>query len=270
MKEDWIGVDLGNTRAKAWCFYAGGSERRFIVPVADADWTEKLLKWRRQVVPPGTADSPSVLWWIASVNREGVSQLQSLLGNASVTAQDRVRLLTHTDVPLPTSLENPELVGIDRLLAAWAAWQALHAPLLVVDAGTAITIDWVDAEPRFRGGAILPGFEMQLAALAEGTSGLKNAVTQLQRRAVNHDGCDHRFPGTNTADAIAAGVYGAVVAAVNAFGQQVTRIAGSPPRVVMTGGALQGINRLDQQPVMHVPNIMRQGLLALRTLHTSS
>lgn len=270
MKEDWIGVDLGNTRAKAWCFYADGRERRFSVPVADADWAEKLLKWRRHVVLPETGHSTGILWWVASVNREGVSQLQTMLGNASVTAQDRLRLLTHTDVPLPTSLENPELVGIDRLLAAWAAWQALHAPLLVVDAGTAITIDWVDAEPRFRGGAILPGFEMQLAALADGTSGLKNAVIQLQRRAVNHDGCDHRYPGTNTADAIAAGVYGAVVAAVNAFRQQVTGIAGSPPRIVMTGGALQGINHLDQQPVMHVPNILRQGLLALRTQRPST
>ena len=66
-------------------------------------------------------------------------------------------------IPLLTALPRPDLTGPDRLLAAWTA-SVLHGqPVIVVDLGTATTVDAVDADGFFLGGAILPGLGLAAA-----------------------------------------------------------------------------------------------------------
>jgi len=71
-------------------------------------------------------------------------------------------LVVGRDLPLPldTKLEHPESVGVDRLCAAVAAFDRLGVACVVADFGTAITIDCIDDEGVFLGGAILPGLGM--------------------------------------------------------------------------------------------------------------
>jgi type III pantothenate kinase len=78
----------------------------------------------------------------------------------------RQRQLTHRHVPLG---DLPDHVGIDRALAAWAAWTRSAGPVLVVDAGTALTLTLVAGDGRFVGGRILAGVQLQLQALHRGT-----------------------------------------------------------------------------------------------------
>jgi len=78
----------------------------------------------------------------------------------------RQRQLTNRDVPLAAL---PDHVGIDRALAAWAAWTQARGPVMVVDAGTALTLTVVDAQGRFLGGRIQAGADLQLQALHRGT-----------------------------------------------------------------------------------------------------
>ena len=79
--------------------------------------------------------------------------------------------LTADDLPLEVRLEHPEHIGMDRLAAATAAAQ-LRAPrraALVVDSGSAITVDYLSAEGVFMGGAILPGLGLAARALHQFT-----------------------------------------------------------------------------------------------------
>jgi type III pantothenate kinase len=78
----------------------------------------------------------------------------------------RQRQLTNRDVPLAAL---PDHVGIDRALAAWGAWTQARGPVMVVDAGTALTLTVVDAQGRFLGGRIQAGADLQLQALHRGT-----------------------------------------------------------------------------------------------------
>src|SRR5580765_5049704 len=67
---------------------------------------------------------------------------------------------------LEFALEHREQVGVDRVVNAIAAWEKLGRACVIVDMGTATTIDVVDGDGRFAGGAILPGIHTALAGLA--------------------------------------------------------------------------------------------------------
>jgi len=96
-------------------------------------------------------------------------------------------------------------------------------PLLVVDAGSAITVDVVSADGVFQGGAILPGFAASAIALARISPKLPQIdVTQISSAA---------YPGRNTEEALAAGVYWGAVGAV----RQCYEMA-CASHIVLTGG----------------------------------
>ena len=69
-------------------------------------------------------------------------------------------------------VEQPEELGADRIVNAVAAWEQIHAPLIVIDFGTAITFDCVGAGPAYLGGTIHPGIGISLDALASRTAKL--------------------------------------------------------------------------------------------------
>ena len=76
------------------------------------------------------------------------------------------------DVPVEVRTENPSRTGIDRILNIAAAYEQMGKACVVVDAGTAVTVDCCDDRGEFLGGAIAPGLEMMLDALHEKTAGL--------------------------------------------------------------------------------------------------
>ncbi len=105
-----------------------------------------------------------------SVNPAALAALE----NAIDSAIDQQVLAVGRDLPLPmaTDLPAPESVGTDRLCAAVAAFDRLGDACIIADFGTAITIDCVNDQGMFLGGAILPGVGLAAAALASQTAQL--------------------------------------------------------------------------------------------------
>ncbi len=105
----------------------------------------------------------------------------SSVAKVDVEVEDYLRrrfpryLRLSVDTPLPVTLGygSPETLGLDRLAAAVGAWSLYPGkPVFVVDAGTCITADLVDAAGCFRGGNISPGIDMRLKAMHHYTAGL--------------------------------------------------------------------------------------------------
>jgi hypothetical protein len=107
-----------------------------------------------------------------------------------------VVLATAKTIPQPTALLRPDLTGPDRLLAGWAAARLHGRPVIIVDLGTATTVDAVDADGFFLGGAILPGLALGAHALAEGTARLPRVELELPSEAI----------GVDTATALQSGI----------------------------------------------------------------
>ncbi len=143
---------------------------------------------------------------------------------------------------------NPRQLGPDRWAALVAAWQACASACVVVNAGTALTVDSLDAGGRFLGGLIAPGVATMLASLTSNTAGLPG------------DPGEHCAFPTRTADAMTTGAIDAAVGAiVRARGRLEERHGAPVPLVVSGGGAPRLLPHLDGD-VRHREHLVLEGL----------
>ncbi len=151
---------------------------------------------------------------------------------------------------------NPAQLGADRWASLVAArHRSLTTDLfppacVVVNAGTAVTIDCLDAEGTFRGGLILPGMRLMLRALAENTAALKGAPGEFRE-----------FPD-NTADALYSGAMQAVCGAIEQMRRQIDTNP-AQVRIYLAGGAAPEIALHVNPPVEVIDHLVLEGVLAL-------
>jgi len=164
------------------------------------------------------------------------------------------RQLTWEDLPLEVRVEEPPRVGIDRLLNAVAAncLRDPEQPAIVVDLGTAGTVDLVAADGAFEGGAILPGTSLWAQALHSGTSSLPEFdVAALQEPVA--------AVGKSTDGAIAAGLFWGTVGAIGELIERISRQCQQSPQLFVTGGAASHIVKhlsVAGVPARHVPTMV--------------
>jgi type III pantothenate kinase len=166
---------------------------------------------------------------------------------------------------LESAVDAPRRVGVDRLLNAVAAnvLRGPRQPAVIVDSGTATTIDFVDGRGVFRGGAILPGFELAAKSLHEYTA-LLPLVT------VDELATEPRVPlGANTHAAICSGLYWGQVGAVRELAARLSEprqanSPGDPPLILLSGGGAELL--AEQFPAARwEPHLSLQGLVLAGT-----
>lgn len=138
-----------------------------------------------------------------------------------------MRLTPDTPLPVRVDYTTPTTLGADRVAAAVGAWADYAGrPILVVDAGTAVTYDFVDAEGTYHGGNIAPGISMELRALHEFTARLPLVPFPENMPAL----CSELF-GRDTRTAIALGAVYSVVSSIHYYRSRLPR-----ETVVVLGG----------------------------------
>lgn len=209
-------ADVGNTRVK-WgvCSPDAARVQRVLSLPDDADDWERA----RAQFPPHP-----LTWAIASVRPERSDRLLRWLHARG----DEARLLRNADLPLMVNVEQPARVGIDRLLNAVAAIPLLNPgePAILVDAGSAVTVDYLNTNHVFEGGAIFPGLVLMAKALHDYTAQLP--LVEVDRRCTL---------GKSTVEAIRAGafhaVHGGICSLVESYAAMSDKAA---PRLFFTGG----------------------------------
>jgi type III pantothenate kinase len=212
-------VDIGNTRIK-WGRCARGAVAAVVsLPADDPNgWQTKFDAWG---LGPGSA------WAIASVHPKRRDALVSWLEEraARVWVASAARQL-----PLEVRVSHADWVGIDRLLNAVAArnsWERKRLPAVIADAGSAVTVDWVDAGGVFRGGSIFPGLRLMAQALHEHTALLPLVQVTTPRPYV---------PGLSTPQAMEAGIYYATAGGINTLIELFRAGSTAETHVYLTGG----------------------------------
>ena len=123
--------------------------------------------WRTWHAPPGFGCEGAPL---AGLRLAGWAAVGPIPDQAGLDGPlDRRTRMGLSDIPLEAM---PPWLGVDRALVGWRAWQLSGSAVLVVDAGTALSLTRIDAVGRFVGGRLMAGAALQLRALAEGTSQL--------------------------------------------------------------------------------------------------
>jgi type III pantothenate kinase len=192
-------ADIGNTRIK-WgrCSPDAVTATASMPPDDEIAWQTQFDAWR---IALGSQ------WVIAGVDPVRRDDLASWLSQRG----QQVRVVTHPrELPLRTLLQEPEKAGIDRLLDAVAA-NRRRTPgrgVMIVDAGSAVTVDWLDVTGAFAGGAILPGFRLMAKALHDYTALLPHIEVPGDVPAV---------PGVATIPAMEAGIFWSVAGGIRAM-----------------------------------------------------
>jgi type III pantothenate kinase len=264
--DDFIAIDIGNARIKLGLF-AGDCTAELPEPIR----TLPLLGNTPELdaIHPWLADESKskLTWWIASVNRPAASRLIDWL--RTYRPDDRVTLLAAGDLPLQVLLERPDMVGIDRLVDAVAVNRMRQSdrPAVIVDVGTAITVDRVSEDGAFLGGAILPGIQMSARALHE--------FTDLLPLVDMSELVSPPAPlGRATVAAMESGLFwgslGAIRELIERFQKAATGAHAMKPQVFLTGGAGQSVAELLGPDARYVPNLTLAGIaLTARQPHKS-
>lgn len=203
-------VDIGNTLMKWGRCAAGAVVERLALPHDDPPaWAKQLEAWRLR---------RPLSWVMAGVQPKVCDGFVSWLRIDG----DDVRVIDRaSQLSLQTSVDNPDWVGIDRLLNGVAVntRRKAGAPAIIVSAGTAITVDWLDAAGVFCGGAILPGVRMMTRALHDYTALLPLIEVHTSQPPV---------PANTTLLAMEAGVFWAAAGGIRTVVEEMLVQCGYP------------------------------------------
>lgn len=249
-------ADVGNSRIKLARLddLAGAAGLPTVTRRQDLDsrgfHPDNLERWLLAVAP-----GPTVIL-VASVYEAAAARLEATVAEISATKHRpiRQRRIGHADLPLAVALDEPHRVGIDRLAAAAAASLVKPAgrPAVVVDCGTAVTVDVVSTDGAFLGGAILPGPALMARALAEGTSKLPTVAALV-------GGQLPAMPGRSTEQAIAAGIGHGIRGAVARLVSEGQAACGGDAAVILTGGWADAVRDVLPDAVL-VPDLVLAGV----------
>ncbi|SNR49522.1 type III pantothenate kinase [Hymenobacter mucosus] len=244
-----LALDIGNTAVKYGCFADDA-----LVESASHQTPDQIRDAVQRLQP-----THAIVASVAEATTAWAAELQPLVPG-------RVLEFVPAATPLPigNAYATPQTLGADRLAAAvGAAWLLPHRNVVIVDAGTAIKCDLVDATGTFRGGSIAPGLGMRFRALHTFTGRLP----LLEWPAAS----DEVVPltGTDTQSAIWSGVLNGAASEVRGlladYADQYPQVA-----VVLAGGDAAFFHARLKGSIFVVPELVLIGLHRILVHHVST
>jgi len=215
-------VDIGNTTTHVGTWAAGKLQSPLPIPTHDQAAFEQVYHEHVEAMP---RKMPAAVV-AACVSPKALTSIQDFVGeqiNMDV-------LIVGQSIPLPIEVDvkDNHALGVDRACAAAATYERLQHACVIVDFGTAVTVDLVNDDGTLLGGAILPGVSLQLQALHEHTAQLPLVDAAIPTLPYGRD----------TIEAIQTGVCRGIVGAVRAIIEGYASELHSWPQTVATGGDL--------------------------------
>ena len=238
-----LAIDIGNSSVKFGIFDKENLVSRFQIPTVrtqDADEINSLIQdnFKQKI-------SAIVISSVVPELRESFQTLGEKFFDVSPIFVDNT-----FDLGLKIKYFPPENLGIDRIVAAFAAVAKYGKPCIICDFGTATTIDAVNAEGEFLGGTIVAGINLLADALHHRTS--KLPLVELKKPA--------NVIGNSTISCIQSGVFYGYVGLTEGIIRRMIGELGEKPKVVATGGFANLIAESAKIIEIVDENLMLEGL----------
>ena len=257
-----LAIDAGNTNTTFALFTDSGAQRAV---------------WRTKTDSGKTADDYAAWLWaaLARQNLPHTDITRAILASVVPESDYALRMLcremfghepyriTADTVPMQVSLPNPQEVGADRLVNAFAAWKLYGAPAVVIDFGTATTFDVITCGPdgaaAYSGGVIAPGLNLSLEALYHAAAKLPKVAVARPPHVV----------GRGTVGAIQSGLYWGYVSLIEGLLARIAAeafppvSAGESPIILSTGGLGRLLSREIPAIACYDPDLTMKGLQLL-------
>jgi len=230
-----LAIEVRNTRVKTAVF-----EKDKLVEMIVFDKT-KILSEIKKILKKHVI-SNGIMSNVASISDSKLKQLQSLVPIQVVSS--------FTEVPFDNLYKTPKTLGVDRIaLVAGAVSQFSGENVLVIDAGTCITFDFVNSEGGYLGGAISPGVQMRFNSLNYFTANLP----LLEKEELTD------FMGKNTKESINSGIINGVIqeidGVINQYKKKYLDLT-----VVLTGGDTNFLAKQLKSSIFANQNFLLYGL----------
>lgn len=243
-----LACDIGNSHISIGLFEGQDLVQSFKVPTDKAAKAQQYLDLIKPLVSERLRIDKLVL---ASVVPEITTEVATALG---LLLEIVPKILTNKDIPIENDYREPETVGTDRLLNAFAAARMHQPPLIIVDFGTATTFDVVSAEGHYLGGAIVPGVETSLEALFGKASKLKSVELEKPVENIGH----------TTAESIRSGVVVGTGGLVDKLVKEIEKDLGQSAKIA-TGGLAELIIPYCGSVDVIEPHLTLKGMALLAT-----
>lgn len=227
-------IDVGNTRVKIALF------ERFILEYQSIVTNENLFKEIKNLSKKNKINY-AIISSVGSISKKVIKQLEKLF--------PLIELNHKTKVPFKNLYKTPKTLGVDRIALVSAGVSFCNTGILVIDAGTCITYDYVKANDEYIGGAISPGLAMRYKSLNNFTAGLPLLKTSYPENLI----------GTSTENSIHSGVVNGIISEIDGIISQYKAIDKNLT-VVLTGGDTYFLAKRLKNSIFANPNFLLEGL----------
>lgn len=217
-----LAIDIGNTNINFAVFKSNRIIRRFFVPTESYCLSRIKKKLKNQRI-----DNTVICSVVPQVTNVLVKDLTRLLGRKPYIIGKDIR------VPIKNLYRKPKQVGQDRLVNAYAGVISHCAPLIVIDFGTAVTLDVISRKKEYLGGMILPGLKLSLACLYEDTALLPKIKLERPKELI----------GKDTKQSILSGIVYGFAALTDNLVKKIKEKIGKNTRVIGTGGNISLVGK---------------------------
>ncbi len=247
-------IDAGNTRIK-WALIQGKDRLlNGVLPVGQVGELSQHLSVHCDRIDKALHEIGQV--WVSNVAGSEV-QLQIRKFGSDVGASLHFIIAREAQCGVRNGYSRPEQLGSDRWAALVGAWHLVRRGCLVVNCGTATTIDALSGQGEFIGGLILPGMDLMVGSLYDKTGQL---MTRGSEKILSGLPAEYAPFPKNTADAIFSG---AVQASCGAIQVQYALLEDENAPVVLSGGAAGLLKEHLRMPLRIVDGLALQGLMII-------
>jgi type III pantothenate kinase len=240
-----LAIDIGNTNTVLGVFEGEKIAHTWRVKTDARGTADELMLTFRGLLDGVPVSGISLCSTVPAVLREMRTMLSRYYADLpTVIVEPGVK----TGVPL--LFDNPKEVGADRVVNTLAAHHLWGGPVVVVDFGTSTNLDVVSAKGEFLGGALAPGIEISVEALATRAAQLRK-VELVEPRSVI---------GKNTVEALQSGIIYGFAGQVDGLVRRVVAELGGTATVVATGGLASLVIEHCETVEIHEPDLTLIGL----------
>jgi len=227
-------IDIGNTRAKIAVIEDNTIIKKIISNVEDIQKNIKIFRKKYNLEN----------CIVSSVSEFSISEFEAIKNFNTFISLDH-----KTKIPFTNKYDTPSTLGVDRIALASAAVKKYpNQNVLVIDAGTCITYDFINENKEYLGGAISLGLKTRYRALHEFTANLP----QLEES-------DYKLLGTNTESSIHSGVLNGLILEIDGvISQYIAKYQNLT--VVLTGGDTNFLAKKLKSTIFANPNFLLEGL----------
>jgi type III pantothenate kinase len=241
-----LAIDVGNTNTVLGLFQGDDLVRSWRIKTdARATADEMALVFRGLLADEPEVTGIALCSTVPAVLREMRFMLDAYHDDIPTVI---VEPGTKTGVPVLT--DNPKEVGTDRIVNTMAAYHLYGGPSIVVDFGTSTNLDVVSAKGEFLGGALAPGIEISLDALAQRAAQLRKVELVRPRSVI----------GKNTVEALQAGALYGFAGQVDGLVRRIEEEIGAVTAVIATGGLAPIVVPESETITHHDPDLTLVGL----------